>query len=602
VLLKPTDGLLLTAVQNKTSDPALEGAILGGLEIDLRQSRYLKVLGEAAAKAGRLQLESEGKESTSRTSAQIAAQHVGAKAYLYGEVEPDGSGYLLSVDVLDTQSNDKLMSLTEQASSREAIPTAIDRLALALRDELGESRQSVAESTLPLAREATADVDALNQYSIGERAAAARHIADELSAYQHAVERDPKFAVAQMKLAWLYHEEKADAAAAKASEIALNAARNADNRLKLLAEFCYEMNSTGNYDHALATIRGYNDRFPYDADGMIGLARVLRAQGHIVEALLAAQQAYGIDTYNAEAYREAEESLIGLDRYDDALQLSAQTSKLGVVANESMLIAEYLAKTNDAITSQLAQLRGSLAVDKQSYSAMTDYGLYLDNTGQLSAGGVVWKLTSNAASHLEGLASSGASLLAQGALDNALANNCTEGVELGRESRKLPSGAKATFYAGLASALCGDMTGAEQATMSLQKFSNSTLVSAFYLPDIQATELFRSKRSAESLDIFMRVTPRDSDLLTPYLRGLVEIDLGREKEASRDFQTVLQHHGLAVLQGSNVYPMAELAYARALTVGGDMTGGAAAYKDFLGLWNKADKGQTFVAEASSNSH
>ena len=48
---------------------------------------------------------------------------------------------------------------------------------------------------------------------------------------------------------------------------------------------------------------------------MLDLARVLCAEGHLPEALLAPQQTFGENPYLTAAYTEAELAMIGLDRY-----------------------------------------------------------------------------------------------------------------------------------------------------------------------------------------------------------------------------------------------------------------------------------------------
>ena len=82
--------LLLAVVQNKTGDPMLDGVVLEGLEIELRQSQALKVRGDDAYQAGARQIEAEGAGAETNVSAQKVAQKIGAKAYLYGEVRGGG--------------------------------------------------------------------------------------------------------------------------------------------------------------------------------------------------------------------------------------------------------------------------------------------------------------------------------------------------------------------------------------------------------------------------------------------------------------------------------------------------------------------------------
>jgi len=596
-VLKAHDSVLVAAVQNETDDPGLEGAVSEGLALDLHQSRYLKVLGVAAAQAGRRLVESDGGEATARTSAQAMAQRVGARAYLYGEIRGEGNDYILNVDVLDTQSNDKLASASEAAGSREEITRAIDRLAQTLRIEVGESKPSVANSSLPLQKVATASINALSAFSVAERAIADGRVADGLAAYQLAVKSDPKFAIAQMKLAWLYREGKAEVASSDAAQLAQDSARGSDDRLRLLTQFCYEMNTSGDYGRALATIRGYQERFPGDVDGLVGLARVLRAQGHMVEALLASQQASGSDPYSVDAYNEAELALLNLDRFDAALQLQQQAGKFGVIAKQETLAAAHLGGKNDVVAQQLESLHRSSGVSVPD-RAVSDYGLYLDNTWQLSAGVAVWKLAAADAQHIEMLSSAGASMLAQGALDNALAGNCTDAAELAGESKLLSRGARAIFDGAMASVLCGDANAADQAIGSLRAFPQSTLVAQYYVPDLQAAQLYQAKQFSEAFEFLSRAEPPADQPLTRYLRGVVEVAMGREQEATEDFRAVLEHRGSAFLSAGTVHPMAQLKLSKVLAASGNQYGSDVVYRQLLVSESRADRGRGIVDEVA----
>ena len=599
MLLKPNDTLLLGAIQNKTSDTALDGAVLEGLTLDLQQSHYVKILGTAAGQAGHRLVEADAGETTSRTSEQAVAQRVGAKAYLYGEIHSDGNGYVLSVDVLNTQSNDKLMTVNETAALREEIPRAIDRIAQTLRREVGEGRQAIADSSMPLQYLATANVDALSRYFSGEKALADGRIAEGLTAFQLAAKIDPKFALAQMKLAWMYRSAKAEVAASTAAQIAEDNARNATEPLKLLARFCYEMNQSGDYGRALTTIRQYNEQFPDDVDGLVGLARVLRAQGHNVEALLASQQAYDSDPYNIEAYQEAELTLLNLNRFDAALELETQAGKRGIVLNGNMLAVAYLGDKDDAITNQVELIRRVLREGSSSYVDVSDYGLFMDNTGQMSAGVAVWKLGAADAMNVEGMASAGSALLAQGAFDNALAGNCSDAAKLAEESAKMPSrGAKAIFDGAMADALCGDGSAVDQAIDALQSFPHNSLVAEYYVPDLRAVQQFESKQYHEAFELLTRKESSETDPMTRYLLGLVESAMGRGQQAAEDFHAVLEHRGTAFLNGGIVYPMAQIQLSRVLAANNDPVGSAEAYRQFLVSWRKADRGQGIVSEAS----
>src|SRR6202022_1770608 len=59
LVLGLNDHLLLTVIQNKTGDANLDGTVMQGIEIALRQSRSLNVLGGEAYRAGRRQIEAK---------------------------------------------------------------------------------------------------------------------------------------------------------------------------------------------------------------------------------------------------------------------------------------------------------------------------------------------------------------------------------------------------------------------------------------------------------------------------------------------------------------------------------------------------------------
>jgi serine/threonine-protein kinase len=579
VILGPNDVLLLTEVQDKTGEGGLGDAVRGGLEIALEKSRFLNVRGADAYQAALQQFRQADSNPAQKPSARMVAQRVGAKAYLYGEIRGTAP-YEISVDVIESSSNDKLAHVREQSATRDQIPAAIDRLARALRAEMGEGTNTIGEPSDSLDREVPRSVDALSAYSIAQAAVQSGRIADALKAYQQAVGRDERFTQAQIGLAWLYQAQNAEIAAAESAERALAASRDADEKTRLLAEFCYEMIVAGDTRRAAATIHRYTEQFPRDVNGMVGLAKVMRAQGHLVEALLAAQQAIGGDPFRAEAYAEAELALIGLDRYDAALQLESQTRQLGVAPSGLRLAAAYLANRTDVIAQETHAVQGQTATHQQQLpAALARYGSYLDNSGQMGSGGAVWRDES-----LPELSSARAFLLAQSALDRALAGDCASALNLIHESSGLSRGPATQFRNGMASALCSENAEAEQAIAGLEQLSSGTTATTRYSPaELRAALMIADRNPAAALDLMAEVEPQDELLLLPYLRALAYVSLGKPKQAIPYFEAVTTHRGAAFLGGTNVYSLAQLGLARALEVSGDQAAGATTYRGFLAL-------------------
>jgi len=603
VLLGPGDGLLLTVIQNRTLDKTLDGTVMEGLEIELRESDRLKMLGGEAYNAGLRQIRAESGGVAAKVSEQRVAERVGAKAYLYGEISSSAEQFRISLDVLKTDSNDKLASLEETAGSREEIPAAIGRLAQAVQTVIGGGGVMVRKN-IPLEYEGTANVDALHEYVLGEEAMGSGHAEDALTAYQQAVALDPKFAQAQMRLAWLDREQGAEIASAKAAELAREGSAHASDRVRRLATFCYEMNVSGDYGKALKTIQQYVARYPRDAEGMTGLARVLRLQGNLPEALLAAQHGYREDAFDAEAYNEAELALIGLDRYEGALQLAAQAQRLGMPSGGNLLAAEYLGGKTELVAGEVSAIQVGLAgasvpdAEQVMYGEFDGYGLYLDNTGQRVAGTALWKAAANKVGGTPELASTQASLLARGALDRALEESCTVALAMAEEVKDLPKGPVASFNAGMAAGLCGDRPYADRTIAALrQSFPHNTAVAQYLVPELEAAGELGVNEPAKALEALSGVGQYDQVSLVPYLRGLAHAAVGQMPLAIADFQTVLAHRGVAFMLGGNVYPLAEIRVARAFAANGDKTGSAAAYRRFVVLWGGADRRNPLMAEA-----
>jgi serine/threonine-protein kinase len=600
VVLRQGDPLLLTVIQNRTSDKALDGSVMEGLELALEQTQYLTVRGGEAYRAGLRQVTMEGSSGGSVSNHKIA-QLVGAKAYLYGEIKGSGSPYTISVDVLKTDSNDKLTSIEETAEGKEQIAAAIGRVASRVRSDMGESEHSVIKANLPLAAEASSDVAALQAYASGVAALESGRTADAIASFERAKVADPKFTQAHLQLAWLYRADRAEGATASEAKLAQDNSDGNSDRTKLLAQFSFEMNSSGDYSRAAGVMKQFKELYPRDPAGVLGLARVLRAEGHLPEALQAAQQVYAEDPYNVDAYTEAEIDMIGMDRFRGALQLQEQARRLGVIPTGGTLAAAYLAGDAAEVARSAAAILTMSAGGSQSqesYGRLADYGLYLDNAGRMGDGAALWRLAATEAGASSTSGSAKPYLLAQGALDRALTKACGQAAGFANDAAKLPSGLIASFNAGMASALCGDKAGAERVIAALQRaFPHSTAVTGYYVADLRAAMALSANDAKGALAALAPVAPYDDVSLTPYLRGLAHLATGDARLGVADFQMIVDHRGAAFIGGSNVYPMAQIGLARAYGALGDTANSKAAYRRFVALWQDGDQGQALLGEA-----
>ncbi len=592
-LLAPQDALLITTIQNKTGDETLNGALNAGLAIQLRQSPYLKIRGIEAYEAGLRLMGVDGSQSTDPTLPQKVALKLGAKAYLSGVVSGSGP-YAISISVLDGASNQKIAGIDETAASREQISDAIGRISDTVRSDLGETGDSIQKSDVALRHEGTSSIDALHAVALAEAAKPYGRSADVLSYYQKAATLDPKFAEAQIGLAWALRDQYAEVAAADAARLAQDAVENASDRTKLLAQYTYEMNASGDYNRALAAVRQVLTALPSDAEALCDLSRVLRLQGHLADALDAAQKSIESDPYHPEAYLQAELAMLGTDRYEAALQMEQQAQRAGLVHTGTHLLASYLIGHGDDSVMQFQSNQGAALPLAEG----AGYPVYLDSTGQMMLGREAWRAVAAKLDGVKGLSSGAAFLLSQAALNRGLAGDCDGALELARSASTRGEGMHGTFNSAMAEALCGDSVSAQKgADILAQMYPQSTAVTGFYLPDLNAAILLKAGDPAAALTALNAARAYDLVSLTPYLRGRARVDMHDTKVALVDFQIVLAHRGVAAMLMNDVYPLAQLGEARAFAQSGDAGNATTAYKKFVDLWPNGDVRIPAMAEA-----
>ncbi len=121
-LLTDQDPIVMTAVENRTGDKALDGVVASGLQLALAESPYLRLDGSHAYRTALHQLAAGAPDAPNQVVARNVADRLQSNAYLYGTLTGSGAPYLIHVDLLNTASNDVLVSVDEPARSVREIP------------------------------------------------------------------------------------------------------------------------------------------------------------------------------------------------------------------------------------------------------------------------------------------------------------------------------------------------------------------------------------------------------------------------------------------------------------------------------------------------
>ena len=601
-LLAPSDSILVTEIENHTGVQTFDGSVAAGFDFALSQAPDLSIRGVEAYRAAVHAMGSDARPASAMQARQ-AAHAAGARAYLYGEVRESeegahstGAGYTLAAAVIDTSTSRELAHAEARAARTQEIPGAIDDVVSSLRSQLlgrqpakpGDSAGS-SIAFVPLAREASGSLNALRAYAAGARAQAENRPEAALKAYGTAVATDPNFVQALVNISWLARRQGADASSARAATRAQAALAGRSPRTVELAQIAAAANATGDLTQAESTARNLGTARPHDPEASLELARILRIEGRFSEALTVAQGGLTAGAHDADLYREAELSLLALDRYDEALSLEDKASSLGLAHPGLGLASAYLAGKQDRLLDATKAFENEVDAE-----ALTARATYLDNTGQLAAGIAAWREASDSTRGQPSLTGAGAVFIAHAALDRALAGDCASAIALGRNAaNNSATTSNSQFNAGIAGALCADAGLAHAAAVTL-----SGPQAAVQAPVLRAATSLGRSEPAAALSELNAIRQYDPSLLATYLRGLSHLANHDNTGAATDFQSILAHRGAALTTGTSIYPAAQLALARALAARGDSPGSQQAVVRFNQLWSSATPVDRLRAQTS----
>lgn len=201
--------LVLAEIDNRTGEAILSGTLEAGLRRELANSRFVKLAPpERIGDALRLMGRREESVIDAELAREVALRDGGIGAILTARVEKDGSSYLLSAELLRAADGVGLASLRERANGQEALLAAVDRLAVRVREDLGETAADIRASQQVLSQVSTPSLRALELYSRADRLLRESDLsgpyrdrtAEEL--LREAIAEDPLFASSYIHLAW----------------------------------------------------------------------------------------------------------------------------------------------------------------------------------------------------------------------------------------------------------------------------------------------------------------------------------------------------------------------------------------------------------------
>ena len=164
--LQSKDPLLMTDFSVTNGDTSLARVVSFAVRTGLSQSSVLTIMTQSEVAGA---LERMDRPRTARIDLPLAqgiALREGVKAIVDGEVTTVGTGYVLTLRLLTTDSARVLATMQASGEGPSGLIEAADKVARDLRAKVGESLRTV-QNTVPLARARTASLEALRYYSEG---------------------------------------------------------------------------------------------------------------------------------------------------------------------------------------------------------------------------------------------------------------------------------------------------------------------------------------------------------------------------------------------------------------------------------------------------
>lgn len=595
--LTDKDTIVLADFENTTGESVFDDTLKQALAVDLGQSPFLNILSDEKIRLALQQMTRSPDEKLTKDLARGVCQRTGSKAYVAGSVAALGTQYVIGLDALDCGSGDVLAREQFTAAGKEQVLTALGKSASKLRNEVGESLSSVQKFDVPLEQATTSSLDALKAYTAGVRAQREKGDSDAILLYKRAIELDSNLAMADVQTGISYCNLSQCNLGAGYLKKAFELRDRVTEREKFfITALCYTL-ATGELEKAIQTYQLWIQVYPRDYAAHENFGSALMILGRYDEAASESNESFRLEPNDAVAIGNLGEIYLALNRFDEAT----------TVTNEA--VAHKLEAVELAVNQYgLAFFQGNLAAMKQQENwaigkpGAEDLMLSLQSDTEARTGGLrkARGLSERAieSARWSDERESAAVWQANAAIREALFGNSDTARRNAANAATLSPGSRdAQAQAALAYALAGDATHAQALADDLAKrFALDTVVQLVWLPTIHAQIDTLHKRAANSVELLQTTAPYDLGMFSGnathacmypgYIRGMAYLAAQQGKEATAEFQKILDHRGL--LWNCATEPLAHLQMARSYALQSDTAKAKAAYQDFLALWKDAD--------------
>ena len=607
-VLNARDTVVLADFANSTGDQVFDETLRQGLAVQLEQSPFLSLTSEERIHQALRSMGQAPDAALTSTVALGVCQRTSSTAVLEGSIARLGSDYVLGLRLRNCRTGDVLRESQAQARQKEDVLSALSAMSRDFRKQIGESGATLQKFDTPIADATTPSFEALKAYSTGLKILYSSGSAAALPFFQHAIEIDPKFAMAHAFLGRMYGDlgEFDESAASTAQAYALRDHTSEHERFLIASS--YHLQVTGNLEKAAQGLQVWEQTYPRDPIPHGFLSGIIYPNfGRFREAVTESRLAIDLDPTFGIGYAIRAYALASLDRFDEAGDVLRAADARGIHIPDfaverydlAFLEEDEAALRTAAAAASVEPGADAWVTNHQAFVAayhgrMRDAHRFNERAVALAEQvGEHERAAQSAAGEAVRDAFIGDLSAARTSAETALARSRDRDVEYG---------------AALALAISGDVPRASALLADLEKrFPEDTSARFNYCPSIRAAIALQRGNPAAAIDAlqvnvpYELGAPRSSQhaffgaLYPVYLRGEAYLALKKGPEADVEFQKIIAHRGIVI--SDVIGALAHLQQARARALSNDRAGARTAYQAFFDLWKDADPDLPILADA-----
>ena len=593
------DSILVTDFVNTTGDSVFDGTLKKALAVDLQQSPFLNVVPEQQVQKT-LKFMGRGTDQpiTSDIGREIC-QRDGIKAMLTGSIALLGDQYLITLQAVNASSGDSLGQVQQQAKGKDAVLNALGSAATSLRGKLGESLASVQKFDKPLDEATTSSLEALQAFTLGDAQHNKLEDIASMPFYQRAIELDPNFALAHLRLGVVAGNTGQTALATKEVQKAFELRDRTSEYERLYITAYYYFNG-GEIEKTIQAWELMKQTYPRDEPSRVNVAVAYQFLGQYQKAVENCLDAIRIEPDTLNCYLVGAGSYRDLGRFDnaDALLAQAQQRKITGTGLYVDLARSAILRGDSAGAAHLEQL-----AQASPEGELRVLGQQAEHAGALGQLGQVRLLRARVVERAKGMNMPDFAA-------NQLIDEATTEAAFG-----YPARASEQIDAALALSrdptFLGDVADAASAAAQDQKAESllaeagkgrpdDTFLQKVVAPRIAARLQLHQGKAAAAVQTLATTQPYEDGFQffnTHVLRGQAYLASSDAANAASEFRKFLSRRALAPF--SIYYPLAQLGLARALAAQHDAAGARTAYQDLFAMWKNADPDLPVLKQAKA---